>query len=251
MGKNVSPDLVRNLPLLAGMTEQDKETLLEGARLRHLMRGDRLAAQGKTITSFYIICSGVIQLSRATPDGRDVTPDVLIAGDTLGETEILNAVSTYKLNATAVKEAIVLEFPVAWLRKNALCHGLLAQNLLCVLAKRTHAMSILLEHKSLMSAPQQMACFLQLFCAHQNLDPHEFELPYTKTLLASRLGLELETISRGLAKLREHGITVTGTAVSFCDIDKAENYVCNSCSLSKNCREHELLRERLHNTSQK
>ena len=49
-------------------------------------------------------------------------------------------------------------------------------------------------------------------------DVHGFTLPFKKSLIASRLGMELETLSRALPKLKEHGITVKGSQVVFHDV---------------------------------
>ena len=78
-----------------------------------------------------------------------------------------------------------------------------------------------------------------------NFDPHGFELPYTKTLIASRLRIEKETFSRTLQTLREQGITVAGTHVSIKDMRKADNFACGECSVADECGTHRALHEKL------
>ena len=93
-----------------------------------------------------------------------------------------------------------------------------------------------------MSAAQIVACYLQRLCVLYNFDPHGFELPISKTLIASRLRMELETFSRTLKKLKEHGIEVEGTHVRFTSIDKARHFSCDDCSIHEDCPTHQLLR---------
>lgn len=76
------------------------------------------------------------------------------------------------------------------------------------MAERAHIAEVEAEHQATMSAAQLVACFMQRLCVLYNFDPKGFDLPYSKTLIASRLGMELETFSRTLAKLKEHGIAV-------------------------------------------
>jgi hypothetical protein len=69
-------------------------------------------------------------------------------------------------------------------------------------------------------------------------DPKNFDLPYKKTLIASRLGMALETFSRSLEKLSDHGITLSGNHVSIHDFEKSTKFVCSECSISDVCENH-------------
>ena len=66
-----------------------------------------------------------------------------------------------------------------------------------------------------MSTTEILASFLKDTCKSYGIDSHSFTLPFKKSLIASRLGMELETLSRALPKLKEHGITVKGSQVFF------------------------------------
>lgn len=239
------PAIVRVLPLFAGLSEQEKDGLIQAGKVRRLASGQNLFTFGDPVRDFTVICDGAVQLFRETPDGHEMTAEVLIAGDTIGETEILQSQPTHQFNAIAVKETAVIEFPVSWLKDNAKRHSILALNLLAALARRAQTATVEAEHKSTMSAAQQIACFLERLCILHDFDPHGFDLPYSKTLIASRLGMELETFSRALAKIRSHGITIEGSRVAFKDIRKMEEFVCGNCSIAGSCGEHETLRAQL------
>jgi CRP-like cAMP-binding protein len=243
--KTVTRDVVRQIPLFAGMSEQEKDDLLREGSLRRYARGQRLFVCGDDVLHFYVLCDGTLQLFHETPDGHEMTVEVLIVGDTIGKTEILQSQSVHRYNGVAVKDSTVMEFPIAWLRETVKGHPTLALNLLAILSHHMQTAIIEGEHKSTMSAPQQVACFLERLCVLHNFDPRGFALPYSKTLIASRLGMELETFSRALAKLRDHGLIIKGAHVSFGNLQKIEGYACDNCSISENCREHRLLREKL------
>ncbi|MDB2415204.1 helix-turn-helix domain-containing protein [Rickettsiales bacterium] len=89
-----------------------------------------------------------------------------------------------------------------------------------------------------MTATQMVACFLQRLCILYGHDPQDFELPYSKTLIASRLRIELETFSHTLKRLKKEGITVEGKDVSFTNKQKTGHFVCDECSLSEDCPAH-------------
>ena len=44
-------------------------------------------------------------------------------------------------------------------------------------------------------------------------------LPYDKVLIAGRLGLRPESLSRAFARLREHGVTIRNTNAAIASVD--------------------------------
>jgi len=60
-----------------------------------------------------------------------------------------------------------------------------------------------------------VAAFLKQLCVYRRFDPHGFVLPYENSFIASRLGMDVETLSRILPKLWKLGITVNKKHVSF------------------------------------
>ena len=139
----------------------------------------------------------------------------------------------------------MIEFPISWLKDNIKRNGILALNVLGMLSRRMNIATVEAEHQATMSAAQQVSCFLERLCILHDFDPHGFDLPYSKTLIASRLSMEVETFSRALSKIRDHGISVQGNRISFNDIEEMESFACSQCSIAGDCREHEQLRERL------
>jgi len=238
-------DIVEDFPLFSGMSELEKDALIKGGRLRQCPQGKILFAHGEPVMHFYLIVSGTIQLFRTTADGGEKTIELLKSGQTMCEGEILDACRSHRTNAMPVQDSVVMEFPVAWLKEAARKHSAFAINLLSLISNQAHMAEVEAEHQATMSAAQLVACFLQRLCVLYDHDPKGFELPYSKTLIASRLGMELETFSRTVAKLKDHGITVKGTHVSITDLARIEEYVCNFCSVSEDCTTHQTMEKKM------
>lgn len=236
------------MPLFSGLTEQDKDLLIKGGRIRRCARGQMLFAHGAPVTHFYVIVSGTIQLFRASPDGNEKTVNVLKAGQTMCESEIMDSCRSHRVNAVPVEDSVVLEFPVGWLKDTAQKYNAFALNLLSLIAQQAHTAEVEAEHQATMSAAQLVACFLQRLCVLYDFNPQGFNLPYSKTLIASRLGMELETFSRTVAKLKEHGITVDGGYVKINDLSRIEQYVCNFCSIADDCPTHQAMEKKTRGT---
>ena len=244
MTQTLSIDTVKTLPLFSGLPEQEKDLLLKAGHTRHFSRGEHLFLHGDSIAHFYIICQGTIQLFRENPDGHEKTTDVRIAGQTICKTEILGAAIVHQVNAMATDDVVVIEFPMTWLKENAKKNSIFALNLLSAISRYALEAEIEAEHLATMSAAQLVACFLQRVCILHDFNPCGFELPYSKTLIASRLGMELETFSRTLSKLKGQGITVEGTHVIIHDLETIERYVCAHCSVAEDCQTHKALGEK-------
>lgn len=237
-----TPEVLKSLPLFSDLSREECEFLLHSSRLHRIERGSLLFLHGDPVTHFYALCRGTMQVFRETPDGHEITDEILIPGDTLGADEILRTHHTHLHSARAVDDAMLLEIPVTWMKANLKDFDHIAARLLTGLSDRLHQAQIEAEHRATMSAAQMVACFLERLCVLYDFDPRGFELPISKTLIASRLRMELETFSRTLKKLKEHGIEVEGTQVKFTHIDKARHFVCDDCSIHEDCPTHRVLK---------
>lgn len=231
-------ETLRTLPLFSGLTKSENKLLLANSKLRGCEPGEFLFMHGDTIINFYVVCRGVVQIFRETPDGHEVTSDLLISGDSLNTDEIITKQTNHNKNARTVDKTLLLEIPHKWMQENLNNFDHMSAHLLAGLSDRLHSAQIEAEHQSTMSATQIVACYLQRLCVLYDFDPHEFELPYSKTLIASRLRIELETFSRALKNLKNEGIVVKGTRVSFTNMAKTSQFVCKHCSLSEDCPAH-------------
>jgi len=231
--------------IFSGLTQQDKDTLLKGGSLRKCPRGQMLFAHGNPVTHFYLVLEGTFQLFRANAEGQEKTVAIVKSGQTMCESEILDACHAHRVNAVPVEDAKILEFPIAWLKEAAKKNSTFALNLLSLISNQVHMAEIEAEHQATMNAAQLVGCFLQRICVLYDFNPKGFDLPYSKTLIASRLGMELETFSRTLGKLKEHGISVDGTHVSISDLARIEQYVCGFCSIAEDCTTHKSLEKRM------
>lgn len=148
------------------------------------------------------------------------------------------------MNAAAVNTTTVVSFPKVWLLESAQKNSVFAINLLSAISRRSRMIEVDAEHQATMSAPQLVACFLQHLCASYDFNPRGFDLPISKSLIASRLGMELETLSRALPVLKKYGITVKGKHVMFHDFPSIEQHVCERCSVMETCQARKSVRQK-------
>jgi CRP-like cAMP-binding protein len=216
LSDTINTSFVKNISLFSGLSEMEKNLLLMKGSLYFYHRKDTLFRQGDPMTHFYVMCSGQVKLFHETKEGSDVTTDIRIAGDTICKTGIFALHDNHHTHAEVIKDATIMEFPVQWLKDAAREHNAVSLNLLSSISQRGHEQNMEAENRAYMTPVQLLAGFLQQTCTAQGLNPHGFTLPFSKTLIASRLSMTPETLSRSWPKLKEMGISVTGTHVNLC-----------------------------------
>ena len=227
-----------------GLSKEEQECLLEDGRINFLNKKEFLFHHGDPLQNFYVICLGTIQIYRSNLDGQKKTFDILTSQDIICDNKIFEPESNHQYNAVAISNTAVLEFSKNWLKENAKKYGEFALNLLSITSNNAQASEVEAEHKVTMSAAQNIACFLQKICKIYNFNPEGFDLPYNKKLIASRLGIEFETFSRNLPKLKDYGINVRGNHVMISSLNSLEENVCNHCSIWEDCPIRNHLREK-------
>lgn len=231
----ISPDIVGAFPLFSELNEKENAELRKIASIKHYAKGQTIFLQGDQVTLFRAVCEGSVQLFHETPDGHELTSYIIHKGEILLDASLMIEERLHSINARTVTEATLLQIPIDGMRRFIKSCDHIAIKILILLARRLEDTQVENEHQATMNAAQIVACFLQHVCANHAFDPSEFKLPYTKSLIASRLSMELETLSRAMTKLNEYGIAVRGKQVRFQNIEAAQNYSCGACTMAEEC----------------
>lgn len=231
------------LLFFADLTSKEKTELLQAARFKHFKRGEMIYHVGDLVTHLSWVCAGVVQKYRETPDGREMTNAIRITGDVLFDHEVVQGKRIRTTNAKALQNTTLLAVPVEWIDTHLRSWDHLVNKIMQLLAENAQASQIETEHQATFNAAQIVACFLQDLCVRHHFDPRGFTLPYTKSIIASRLGMELESLSRALPKLRDYGIIVRGKQVSFTNVASAQQFSCGHCSVAEECPTSKAMRE--------
>ena len=219
-------DIARSIPLFAGLSIQEREIFLQGGGVFSYPCKKSLFHTGDRVNFIYILCSGTVQEFRETLDGHEVTFNIYKAGDMFCKTELFLEDSPHLTSARAADEVHVLELPIGPFKENLQKYAPVRNHLILSLAQLAAMKQVEVEQQITLTSTEILATFLRQLCSTYGLDPRGFTLPYKKSLLASRLGMELETLSRALPKLKAHGIQVKGPHVCFLDsLSSAPNVV--------------------------
>ncbi len=184
---------------------------------RAFPKGQVLFLQGDRLDVVYLVVSGWVKLYRASEDGVDTVVAVNGVGDTFGEAAALLGIPAHA-SAEAASDIRILALDADRLRSRLMADPDVAFRMLASASMHLRIMVEELERLKSQPATRRIAGFLADL-AKVSRGAAEFDFPYEKTLIAGRLGMTPESFSRGLAKLREAGVSVEREKVSITRIE--------------------------------
>lgn len=215
--------IVRSTPLFGAMPQDVAQAMIGNQGPRVYEKGVVLFQQGEPANAFFLILDGWVKIYRITPDGNEAVVGVFRRGETFAEAAIFLS-GRFPVSAEVVATSRLLRIDGEMLRRRIREQPDLA---LSMLASCSHHLKFLveqIEQIKLLSAPQRLADFLVRLSTCPE-GPCTIELPYEKALIASRLGMKPESLSRALAKLRPLGVVVDRDHVQIADVGVLQEFV--------------------------
>jgi CRP-like cAMP-binding protein len=213
----VELQLLRKVPLFAGLEPGILASLLADARPREAPRGTLLFLQGDPADRFYVVLDGWVRLYRETPDGAEITIALFARGESFAEAAML-ASGRFPVSAMVAEPGRLLLVPASSFLGALLADQRLCLNLMASMARRLQGFVRQIEALSRRSTVERLAAFL-LKLSEGRSAPVTLALPLDKTLVAARLGMQPETLSRAFAKLRRLGVETNGPEVQIRDLE--------------------------------
>ena len=217
--------IASQIPVFSGLKSEVLGVLLAQARVVNLRHGSVLFRQGEPATSFFIIIEGWIKLSRITPAGDEAVLNVFAEGQSFAEAVSLTS-GRYPATASAVARTRVMMIPADHLIDCIRKMPEVAIAMIASTSQHLHLMVSRIEQLTAQSGMQRVADFL-ISLTPCVKGPCTIELPYDKSLIAGRLGLKPESLSRVFAKLRAVGVVVRASDVAVNDVTTLRNLVAS------------------------
>jgi len=199
--------LVRTLPVFEDVSEPHFEELMNAAFLQRFPQGVRLISEGDLPDFLHIVVDGSVELF-STHDGHECTIEILEPVTTF----ILAAVirdDVYLKSARSLTAAQILMVPAETVRSVFERDAAFARAIVNELAERYRGIVRALKNEKLRTSAQRLANWI--LCAEtQQGGRRQIDLKFGKRVLASRLGMTPENLSRNLALLTKYGVRSSG-----------------------------------------
>lgn len=205
------------LPLFSGLENRVIAELLSHAWVQSYPRNAVLFLQEEPAERFYVIFDGWVKLYRTSHQGEESVIGVFTRGESFAEAAIFDK-AVYPVTASTVEDSRLLVVPAKHFLQHLSEHGEYALKMMASMSRHMRRMVQQVEQLTLKSSTQRVAGFLLRLCPRER-GPVVIQLPLDKALIAGRLGMQPETLSRSLAKLRQVGVVSKGAQVSIADVD--------------------------------
>jgi CRP/FNR family transcriptional activator FtrB len=213
--RETEQEQMRRLGFFDGVDPQRVAAMLKGSFLQRFPAGVELVREGDPPDFLHIIVEGSVEVFSAYRD-RETTVAVLGPGKSF----ILAAVvldRIYLKSARSLTPARVLLVPAEAVRAVFVADAAFARHLACELADAYRMVVKELKNQKLRSGLERLANWLLAYRAEQR-GSDRFELPFEKKVLAARLGLAPEVLSRSFAALVPYKVKVTGATIEIRDV---------------------------------
>jgi len=199
-----------DVPLLASLPAAVRERLLASSHIERFAPRDEIFGDGEAAQHLHIILSGIVDLAAAYK-ASECSALMLAAGDVFMPAAALYS-EPYLVSARALTACRILMLDAKVVRHEARTCVDLARELARVLAGQWRvALKIILDLKC-RSPSQRLAAFLLRL--HDAAQPGTAaEVPFSKRQLASRIGMQPETLSRTLQTLAANGLYLRGRQI--------------------------------------
>ncbi|MEO5337361.1 MAG: cyclic nucleotide-binding domain-containing protein [Magnetospirillum sp. WYHS-4] len=215
-------EIVRRNPLFGGLPAETLDALLHESRVVEQPRGKLLFLRGEPANWFFLLLEGWVKVFRDTPDGEQTVIAIMKPGETIAEAAIFFG-SDYPASAEVVDNARLVEIPAAPLLNQLRQDPDLGLKLLGALSMRLRRLVRHIEQLQARSTSQRLGDFLLGLCEAEE-GPVSLKLPYDKSLIAARLGMKPESLSRALAKLKKLGVSSRGHTVEIDNVATLRDY---------------------------
>ena len=214
------PGLLSRMPLFGALSPEDLAHMAAATREKRLQKGERLFQRGEHPKGFFLVVWGQVKLAFTSAQGNEKVVEILGPLQSFGEA-VMFLDQPYPVLGEALSDTLLLHIGSAAVFGQIEQDPRFARKLLAGMSIRLHSMVRDVESYALRSSTQRVIGYLlQLAdstpCAAGGR--HEVELPTSKQVIASRLSLTPETLSRIFHELSDSGlISVQGKHIVIHD----------------------------------
>jgi len=186
-----------------------RETVLEilsDSKPRSFSKSSTVFLQEDPADWVYLVLDGWVKTFRTTFDGDEAVLDVLGTGEVIASSEIFGG-DVHSVNCVTVLDAQLLPLSIRKIRSIAADNSDVAMGFLSYLSRQVQKSEDDIEKLKTRSALEAVVGLLLSHC-HETSGPSFFLLPYSKTLIAQKLGLRPESLSRIFSKLKKYGVSM-------------------------------------------
>jgi CRP-like cAMP-binding protein len=201
--------------LFAGLEQEDFDALLKRVSVVKMDKGEILFHRGDKAEFFYFVDSGQLELNIIAPTGQKKVLEVIGPDRTFAEAVAFIREHKYPVTCEALSDSVLCQIP------NQVYLDLIYNNpdacmrLLSDLSRHLHARVREIERLTVQNARDRLVSYLLEHVVETNDDEAIIRVELPRHVIASRLSITPETLSRLLRNLVEERILTIEDRVIF------------------------------------
>lgn len=216
--------ILSHLPLFQALDAGQLKQIADGTRELHLDKGDALFRRDDPSDGFYVVVFGQIKLVIGSAQGNEKVVEIIGQRQSFGEA-MMFLDRAYPVTAVALADSLLLHVARSDVDHLLATDPSFARGMLAGLSLRLHSLIKDVESYTLRSSTQRVLGYLLQHCAEDEAQAADIALPASKQVVASRLNLTPETLSRILQDLTRNGlIEVLGRTVRIPDLRRLREF---------------------------
>lgn len=220
------PQILSRLPMFQNLAAEQISALEPACRERRLSKGEMLFQKGDPAKGFFVVVAGQIKLAFPSAQGNEKVVEIVGPRQSFGEA-VMFMDRAYPVFAEALLDSLLLHISSAPVFALLQTDPLFARRMLAGLSTRLHSLVQDVEAYSSRSSAQRVVGYLLQQCPESESGERSFSisLPTSKQVIASRLNLTPETLSRIFHDLSSNGlIEVSGKQITINDVRRLREF---------------------------
>ncbi len=225
---SIDDQVLKNFFLFSSLNDTQLSRIKQTMQCRQLQEGEFLFEHGQKAERFFILLNGHIKLIRLSLEGMEKVIEIIRPGESFAEAIMFMEKQIYPVTSQAIIPSEVISF------ENKAFLGILAESfdtckyVMCDMSMRLRTWLGEIDNLTLQNATYRLVNYLlyQIPSDSKNSCQVSFQIP--KHVIASRLSIKPETLSRILQHLSKEGlITVEGKIIHIHNLDRLKLYSQN------------------------
>jgi len=217
---------LRRTYLFSALDDDQLRTVLNTAVEVNLPEGRLLFEQGQSAERFYLLTEGQVKLYRLSEEGDEKVVEVIKPGRSFAEAVMFMSAKCYPVNAEALVDSRLIGFSSQTFLNILRGSVDTCLHMLGVMSQRMHWQLSEIDSLTLHNATYRLATYLLRELPERGSGPQQLSLETPKQVIASRLSIKPETLSRILTRLARDGlIEVKGSQITLLDLERLQALV--------------------------
>jgi CRP-like cAMP-binding protein len=208
-------EMIRSHYLFSGLTEGEFDSLAAEVSVESFDNGEILFHRGDAADAFFFIESGQVELSLISHDGQKKIVEVIAHGRTFAEAIIFMAEARFPVSAEALSDSVVYRIPNNAYRNLLQDNSNACMRLLSDVCYHLHQRVREIEVLTIQNARSRLASYLIDHIVETDDDEATVRLDLPRHVVASRLSITPETLSRLLRTMSDDGILTVDDRLVF------------------------------------